>query len=105
MTSKRRAFTKEFKQEAVELTQATGRPVREIERNLGLPRGILYRWRRELARSKTELLAEGDRETRQKVKAAIFAYIETFYNRQRRHSALNYLAPDEFERRYHVASE
>ena len=49
MTSKRRTFTKEFKQEAVELTQATGRPVREIERDLGLPRGILYRWRRELA--------------------------------------------------------
>lgn len=49
MTSKRRTFTREFKQEAVELAQAADRPVREIERDLDLPRGILYRWRRELA--------------------------------------------------------
>ena len=50
MTSKRRTFSKEFKLEAVELAEATARPVREIERDLDLPRGILYRWRRELAR-------------------------------------------------------
>ena len=29
----------------------------------------------------------------------IFQYIESFYNRQRRHSYLGYLSPDEFERR------
>ena len=49
MTDKRRTFTKEFKQEAVELMEATDRSVREIERDLDLPRGILYRWRREFA--------------------------------------------------------
>lgn len=53
---------------------------------------------------KAELLAEGTYETRQQAKTAIFAYIETFYNRQRRHSSLNYLTPEEFERRYQVAS-
>ncbi|MGE0278936.1 MAG: IS3 family transposase, partial [Gammaproteobacteria bacterium] len=26
-----------------------------------------------------------------------FEYIEIFYNRQRRHSALGYLSPDQFE--------
>ena len=31
----------------------------------------------------------------------IFHYIETFYNRRRRHSALDFLAEDEFERRHH----
>lgn len=31
-------------------------------------------------------------------KAALFDYIEVFYNQQRRHSALGYLSPAEFER-------
>ena len=49
MTSKRRTFTKQFKREAVELVKAVDRPGREIDRDLDLPRGILYRWRWELA--------------------------------------------------------
>ena len=53
---------------------------------------------------KAELLAEVDPETRRQAKTAIFAYIETFYNRRRRHSSLSYLTPEEFERRYQVAS-
>lgn len=53
---------------------------------------------------KSELLTEIDHETRQQAKTAIFAYIEAFYNRYRRHSFLDYLSPEEFERRYHVAS-
>ncbi|WP_323778712.1 IS3 family transposase, partial [Leisingera sp.] len=31
--------------------------------------------------------------TRLQAKAAIFEYIEVFYNRQRRHSAIGYLTP------------
>jgi len=33
-------------------------------------------------------------------KSAIFEYIEVFYNQKRRHSALGYLSPVEYERRY-----
>ncbi len=38
--------------------------------------------------------------TRQLAKTSIFSYIETFYNSKRRHSSLNYLSPNDFERLY-----
>jgi len=38
-------------------------------------------------------------QTRQEAQTDIFAYIVGFYNRQRRHSSLGYLSPQEFERR------
>ena len=34
-------------------------------------------------------------------RSAVFEYIELFYNRQRRHSALGYLCPSQFEQRHH----
>lgn len=37
--------------------------------------------------------------TRSEAKADIFHYIETWYNRKRRHSTLGYLSPTEFERK------
>lgn len=38
--------------------------------------------------------------SRNEAKQSIFEYIEVFYNQQRRHSYLDYLTPDEFERQY-----
>ena len=40
-------------------------------------------------------------QTRPAAQTDIFASIVGFYNRQRRHSSLGYLSPDEFERRYY----
>ena len=48
----------------------------------------------------TELLDRQSWNIRQQLKTAIFEFIEVFYNRQRRHSTLQYLSPFEFERRY-----
>ena len=43
-------------------------------------------------------LVEGEHfDTRQEARNAVFEYIEVFYNRQRAHSGLNYLSPDQFE--------
>jgi putative transposase len=39
--------------------------------------------------------------TREQAKAAIFEYLEVFYNRVRRHSSLGFVSPEEFERTYH----
>jgi transposase InsO family protein len=47
---------------------------------------------------KKELVHDEDYATRDEAKASIFEYIEAFYNRVRRHSALGYVAPDEYER-------
>ena len=47
----------------------------------------------------TELLDRRTWPTRSVLKAAIFDYIEVFYNRYRRHSSLDYLSPLEFETR------
>ncbi|MEW6047797.1 MAG: IS3 family transposase [Bacillota bacterium] len=47
----------------------------------------------------TELLNRAPWPTRQALKTAIFEYIEVFYNRLRRDSALGYLSPEESERR------
>jgi putative transposase len=47
---------------------------------------------------KKELVHDQDYATRAEAKASIFEYIEAFYNRVRRHSALGYVAPTEYER-------
>lgn len=46
---------------------------------------------------KKELVHDEDYATREDAKASIFEYIETFYNRVRRHSALGYVSPANFE--------
>jgi len=38
--------------------------------------------------------------SREEARRAIFDYIEGFYNPRRRHSALRYLSPAEYERRW-----
>jgi len=47
---------------------------------------------------KTELTHHCSYVTRDEAKQSIFEYIEVFYNRQRRHSYLNYMTPFEFEK-------
>lgn len=48
----------------------------------------------------SELLDRTSFRTRADARLAVFDYIEAFYNPIRRHSALAYLSPAEFERRY-----
>jgi len=47
---------------------------------------------------KNELIHTQDYATRAQARSSTFEYIEVFYNRQRRHSSLNYLSPEEFEK-------
>jgi len=52
---------------------------------------------------KTELIGDEMYATREIAKAAIFEWIEVFYNRRRRHSSLGYVAPAEYEEMYAAA--
>ena len=47
---KRQRFTKEFKLEAVQLMQHSGRPAAAVARELGIPRNRLYKWMAQLQR-------------------------------------------------------
>ena len=47
---------------------------------------------------KTELVYRRNFKTRQEAKQAIFEWIEIWYNRQRRHSSLEYMSPEEYEK-------
>ncbi len=48
----------------------------------------------------TELIDRSVFRDHAEARTAVFDYIECFYNRRRRHSALGYLSPTEFERRH-----
>jgi len=46
---------------------------------------------------KTELVHHMEYQTRDEARASIFRYIECWYNRRRRHSAIGYKSPEQFE--------
>jgi len=48
MPVKRRKWSREFKAEAVQLLESDPRPGSVLARELGIERGMLYRWRKEL---------------------------------------------------------
>lgn len=49
---------------------------------------------------KTEHVYQNKFDTREEAKRSLFEYIEVFYNRQRAHSFLGYLSPEEFEKNW-----
>lgn len=53
---------------------------------------------------KTEWVFFEKYQTRAQAKTSIFDYIETFYNRERRHSKLEYMSPSNYEREFAMAA-
>jgi transposase len=45
----RRTYSREFKLEALRLAEASGKSDLQVERDLGISRGCLYRWRAAVA--------------------------------------------------------
>jgi transposase len=54
MSTSRKTYTKEFKLEAIRLAETSGKTVSQLERELGLNQGTLFRWRRALSQSGLE---------------------------------------------------
>ena len=54
---KRKRYTLEFKQEAIQLWEDSGKSATEIEKELGLAAGLLYHWKSKL---KKQAEAEAD---------------------------------------------
>src|SRR5689334_7456323 len=48
MAKRRRTFTKQFKEEAVRLTESGDRTLESVAEDVGVPASSLYRWRNEL---------------------------------------------------------
>jgi putative transposase len=57
------------------------------------------------SRYKAELLEGGAFEDVSRARGETFSYIEGYYNRARRHSALGYKTPDEFEREWEIKTK
>ena len=53
---------------------------------------------------KRELVSDADWRTRDDARTAIFQYIEIWYNRRRRHSALGYLSPTQYDQQLRSAA-
>jgi transposase InsO family protein len=51
-----------------------------------------------------ELIMKRDWHTRAEARRAIFRYLETWYNRKRRHSTLGYVSPAEYEAQLPLAA-
>ena len=49
MTKARKQYSREFKQEAVQLLATSGKSASQLERELGIGQGNLWRWKREFA--------------------------------------------------------
>lgn len=58
MSKTRKRYTWEFKQEAVELWHSSEKSAAEIEKDLGITKGMLYHWKKEL-KKKAEAEADG----------------------------------------------
>ena len=57
------------------------------------------------SRYKTELLEGGPFASVEQARVETFVYIESYYNRVRRHSALGYQSPEDFEGVYYQRTE
>ena len=54
MGTSKRVYTREFKQEAVELTKSSEKTISQIETDLGIPHGLLNKWKRHQAQEGSE---------------------------------------------------
>lgn len=63
MTQKRQKYTREFKLEALRLWKTSGKSAAQIEQDLGLTHGRLYRWHKDLKQAGDDAFPGQGRQT------------------------------------------
>lgn len=107
MKQTRTRHSQAYKDEALALAERIG--VSKAAEQLGLHASQLYGWRSKTQQTRTSSEREqalkvecihGERFTsRAQMRETVFEYVETDYNRQRRHSTLGHISPEAFEAR------
>ena len=54
MNRKRKTYSREFERETLRLVETSDLSIAQIERDLGLPKGIVHHWKRQLAQDGEE---------------------------------------------------
>lgn len=49
MSKQRRTYSREFKLETLRLVETSDKPIAQIERELGLSKGLIHHWKRQFA--------------------------------------------------------
>jgi len=57
-----RVYSQEFKAEALDLLESSGKSMHQLERELGIGRGCLARWKAELGRSRIDASSDEGRD-------------------------------------------
>ncbi|MCT7496364.1 IS3 family transposase [Aliarcobacter cryaerophilus] len=117
----RREYSEEFRRDTVKQVIENGYGIIETAERLGVHHDSLRNWIKKyqspsmsrrgncydnaVAESffktlKKELVRKTIFHTRVEARDKIFEYIEMFYNAKRRHSFLDFISPNEFEKRY-----
>ena len=65
MQKVQKTYTAEFKREAVQLAQTSGKPITQIARELGISDTSIHQWRKELAKHGTEAFPGNGHQTAQ----------------------------------------
>ena len=71
MKPKRRIYSEEFRKEALRLRESSGKSVTEIERELGITAGLLYKWQVRYGQATIEREASQAKPTVQTLEAEI----------------------------------
>ena len=101
MKKERKTFSQKFKQEAVALVVEQGYSCAEAGRSLGVNGTLIGRWKRQLEDDRSEAFPGKGKRTAEQQR---LHKLET-ENRQRKHSAIGYRIPMQFDPVPEVAGE
>ena len=97
MKRERKIYDPAFKTKAVQLSNEREN-ISELSRELGIKVTLLYKWRKEFG----EGSFPGKGNLKLTPEQEIFEYIEIWYNKKRRHGALNYKTIEEFNNQNNI---